>query len=850
MSVHPPGVRMRCFHPRALLNKLLPWMVLTLSLAVTADLWYSDQEKAERVLQNDFDFHVHEALGMIEERVGDYEDVLRGAAGLFAASAEVGADEFATYIKKLDLARTHPGIREIIYVSAVPHALEARFVTRMRSESRPDFAIWPEAEQDLRAPVTYRIARDDDGEDTIGLDLSTLALHRAALEYAVKRGDTAMTARFTLRRGAAGFAAPGVSMYVPVHRYDPALGRNVHLGWIGAPIHIDSLMTAVSSEIGLELDVEIYDGQKITEASLMVDSDDAPMHSGLGRGRYRTEAQMQVANRVWTIAVQSLPAFEARLDKSGNVKAWFGGGVSILLAIITWQLSGSRARAVQAAREMNQELIERERRYRQMFEDSASISFLLDPSNGRIVDANVAAAAFWGHPIDTLRTMRIDDIDIAPHEGTAALIQQVSTGAVSRFECRHRLANGELRDVEMYAGPLDYKRRSLIYAVLHDITARKQAELALRSSEERYRLIADNTGDVIWMMDADTLNFTYISPSITRQRGYTPEEIIELHRYAGHKPAPAAAGAMPKMGHRLHERIRRFVNGDESQRREIKEIDQQHKDGRTIPVEVESTLLCDADNIPRTLIGVSRDISARRQAQEEQKRFVAMVSHEFRTPLATIDGAVQRLLSTTNHADDATRKRLVKIEKSVDRLTALLDDYLTQERFDTAGQGLHLSQTSPLSMMLDCAESARALTADHTIVVDATELPGTIICDADRLRLTLRILADNAVKYTPPGTRVMLLGHNAPQGGIELRVSDNGPGIDEEELPHIFDKFFRGRSASREAGSGLGLHLARAVVEMHGGTLTGRNRPGGGAQFTIWLPAQVEPASTGVVRIG
>ena len=850
MSVHPPGVRLRFFRPRGLLNKLLPWMVLTLSLAVTADLWYSDQGNAERVLQNDFDFHAREARGMIEERIGDYENVLRGAAAMFSASADVDSDAFTTYINKLDLARTHPGIQEIVFVSAVPHEQESSFISRMRAAFRPGFVIWPATAQPMRAPVTYRVALDGNGGDTVGLDLFTLAHQRAALEHAVRHGRPAITGAFPLPHSASHPAGPGVAMYIPVHRYDPALKRNVHLGWIGAPIRIDDLTTAAATEIGLELDVEIYDGEQVTEAALMMDSAGSPMHSGMAQGRYRTDARMQVANHVWTIAVQSLPAFEARLDRSGTVKAWFGTGVSILLAIITWQLSGSRARALQAAREMNQELIERERRYRQMFEDSASISFLLDPSNGRIVDANLAAAAFWGHPIETLRTMRIDDIDTAPHDGINTLMQQVAVGAVSRFECRHRLSSGEIRDVELYAGPLDYRRRVLIYAVLHDITARKQAELALRSSEERYRLIADNTGDVIWMMDADTLNFTYISPSIKRQRGYTPEEIIELHRNAGRKPAPAGAGAMPKMGHRLHERIRRFVSGDESQRREIKEIDQQHKDGRIVPVEVESTLLCDSDNIPRTLIGVSRDISARRQAQEEQKRFVAMVSHEFRTPLATIDGAVQRLLSTTPHADDHTRKRLVKIEKSVDRLTALLDDYLTQERFDTAGQGLHLSQASPMSMMLDCVESARALTADHTIVVDATELPDTIICDADRLRLTLRILADNAVKYTPPGTHVVLQGRNAPQGGIELQVLDNGPGIDDEELPYIFDKFFRGRSAAREAGSGLGLHLARAVVEMHGGTLTARNRIGGGAQFTIWLPPQVERAGTGLVRIG
>lgn len=849
MISHDTSGGMPALRPRILLNKLLPWMVLTLSLAVTADLWHNQQRNAERVLQNDFDFHVHEALGLIEDRIGAYENVLRGATGLFYSSRDVSGDEFGAYVQRLELTRTHPGIREIVFVSAVPRNDKTRFVERMQKEIRSGFAITPETDQPLLAPVTYRIALEGEAETSAGLDLLAVPLHKAALEYAFAHRTAALSSAFPIPPSATRLQGMGVVMYLPVHRFDPVEKRDIHLGWIGAPIRVDSLMSAVTTEIGLELDVEIRDGALFTGSAQMQDKDGRPMQIDNGQGRYRTDTRMRVANREWTITVQSLPAFESRLDKSGTVQAWFGTGVSILLAIITWQLSGSRARALEAARTMNQEVIERERRYRQMFEDSASIAFLLDPSNGRIVDANIAAAAFWGHPLSALRAMRIDEIDTSPQGGIHALMQQVTTGTVSRFECRHRLANGEVRDVELYAGTLDYKCRVLIYAVLHDITARKQAELALRTSEERYRLIADNTGDVIWMMDADTLNFTYISPSIQRQRGYTPDEVMALHRDVARRPEPPGAGAMPKLGHRLHERIRRFVNGDESQRREIKEIDQQHKDGRIIPVEVESTLLCDENNVPRTLIGVSRDISVRRQAQEEQKRFVAMISHEFRTPLATIDGAVQRLLSTTAaNTDDATRKRLVKIEKSVDRLTGLLDDYLTQERFDTAGQGLHRSQASPLSMMQDCAESARALSADHAITVDATELPGSITCDADRLRLALRILTDNAVKYTPPGTSIMLMGRNAPQGGIEIQVADSGAGIDDEELPYIFDKFFRGRSAAREAGSGLGLHLARAVAEMHGGTLGASNRPEGGAQFTMWLPAHVERAPDGVMN--
>jgi len=498
---------------------------------------------------------------------------------------------------------------------------------------------------------------------------------------------------------------------------------------------------------------------------------------------------------------------------------------------------------VEAARELHRELSDRETRYRHMFERSASITFVVDPANGRIVDANGAAEAFWKYPARRLRQMSIFDIDAGPRDDLQALLAALCARNASHFERRHRLATGELRDVEVYAGKLIHRDMVFIYAILHDITTRKQAEQAVRTSDERFRLIAENTGDVIWMMDAQHLQFTYISPAIALQCGFTPDEMMALHRAAQASPAPPAARSMAEMQQRLRERIRRYMDGDESVRREAHELDQPHKDGRTIPLEVVSTLLCDENKVPRSIIGVSRDISARRQAQEEQKRFVAMVSHEFRTPLATIDGAVQRLQATAGAADDATQKRYTKIQKSVDRLTALLDDYLTQDRIDSAGHGLHLSLASPLALLGDAQASAKALSAEHVIDVDARDAPKQFLCDVDRLRLTLRVLADNAVKYTPPGSRIALRARGLAHGGIEFVVADNGNGIAPHELPHVFDKFFRGQSAAQQSGSGLGLHMARAVVEMHGGTLTASNRPTGGAQFTVWLPGDAHCTS-------
>jgi PAS domain S-box-containing protein len=239
---------------------------------------------------------------------------------------------------------------------------------------------------------------------------------------------------------------------------------------------------------------------------------------------------------------------------------------------------------------------------------------------------------------------------------------------------------------------------------------------------------------------------------------------------------------------------------------------------------------------PRAAISFGIDVTERNLMEAERERFVAMVSHEFRTPLATIDGAIQHLVMDDDGVDAATRRRYDKIQKATDRLTSLMDDYVLQERLGRSGQGLDLERVSTLSLLQDMQASSSALSAEHKVGIDEDDRPETVLCDAALMRLALRVLADNAVKYTPPGSAIRLGCRRAANHGVEFSVRDNGAGIPEDELPRLFDKFFRGRGGTQQPGSGIGLYLARSVVASHGGTLTAHNLPAGGVEFRVWLP--------------
>ncbi|PWF48744.1 sensor histidine kinase, partial [Massilia glaciei] len=129
--------------------------------------------------------------------------------------------------------------------------------------------------------------------------------------------------------------------------------------------------------------------------------------------------------------------------------------------------------------------------------------------------------------------------------------------------------------------------------------------------------------------------------------------------------------------------------------------------------------------------------------------------------------------------------------------------------------------------------------AGHAVSVEAgaLPLPLAVRCEPEGLRLALQVLLDNAVAHGAGGP--LALAGGAADGGIELLVRDAGPGVAPDETNSIFDKGYRGRNSVGKPGSGLGLYLARSVLEVHGGTVTMRNLDAGGAEFRIWLPVRI-----------
>ncbi len=237
-----------------------------------------------------------------------------------------------------------------------------------------------------------------------------------------------------------------------------------------------------------------------------------------------------------------------------------------------------------------------------------------------------------------------------------------------------------------------------------------------------------------------------------------------------------------------------------------------------------------------TLNQLHQALQAERLAHEEQKQFLVTVSHELRTPLSVIDIVAQNLeIDEARTSETERRARYDKILQATYRMASLLDNYLNENRFSLLKRGPQCRPTDMAQLLTDAATAARVLADGHQLMVLAETLPTDFSCDPDLTRLALRNLADNAVKYTPAGTTVRLSGERT-HDGLVLTVEDEGDGLPEVIVERLFQPGQRGRDTRDKPGWGMGLPLARHMIESQGGTLTATSTPGQGCLFRIWLP--------------
>lgn len=363
------------------------------------------------------------------------------------------------------------------------------------------------------------------------------------------------------------------------------------------------------------------------------------------------------------------------------------------------------------------------------------------------------------------------------------------------------------------------------------------ARLYGQVSYEKQRLDAllDSAADGILILNADhTIERSNIA--FEKMLGVSREELKgkyheEVIRWKG-EPQGTTLEEAERGGWPLTPNATLYVEGD-----------LERSQPPALPVGITYAPLLTNDGRLRNIVVSVRDITHFRTAEEIKSTFISVVSHELRTPVALIKGYASTLRRDDAKWDKRTiSDSLAVIEEEADRLSKMIDDLLDASRLQAGGLSLNRADVSIPALAGRVAERLGTQSQKHSIRTDFPENFPVILADETRLEQVLSNLVSNSIKYAPEG-EIKISGAVRPEQVI-VCVSDQGPGIDPHDLPHIFDRFYRSENAVKQTkGAGLGLYLARAIIEAHGGRMwvdTSANSHGdrkpSGARICFSLP--------------
>lgn len=507
--------------------------------------------------------------------------------------------------------------------------------------------------------------------------------------------------------------------------------------------------------------------------------------------------------------------------------------VFVAVATLISALSESRKRANESLREANESL--------QALVEASPVAIVVLDADTNVRLWNPAAERLFGW---TAQEARYVPLPIVAPDGEEAFRANLETarrgGVFTGRELRCQRKDGSAISISMSAGLSRNRRGEIksIVCVMADVTERNRSEGALRESETKFRSVVQSATDGIILAGCDG-NIIEWNNGAEHIFGYTEKEVLG-------KPLTILMPEVYRGAHQTGvERIR--AGGEPRIIGKTVEMHGLRKDGTEFPIGLSvASWKSDGKNF---YSGIIRDISEQKHAEdvlqkltqalkrsdELKSALLASVSHDLRTPLTSIRTAIDNLLQGDLHWDHAQEQEFhLIISEEAARLTRLVEDLLDMARIEAGELQPSMQLGSVAEICGNVLDRCERELRHHSVKIDCSEDLPLVKVDSPLIAEALTHLVENAAKYSPVGSEI-IISARLKDDELLISVRDDGPGIEANEFDRLFDKFYRSKRVNNDgaSGTGMGLAIARGIIEAHGGRIWVESEFGHGAVFTF-----------------
>jgi PAS domain S-box-containing protein len=484
-------------------------------------------------------------------------------------------------------------------------------------------------------------------------------------------------------------------------------------------------------------------------------------------------------------------------------------------------------------------LKESEEKFSKAFMNSPQAVVITNLDDGIIMEANDVFAQLFGYNRQELIGRKAVDLHLWDSlEERDNIIKTLNEeGFIKNLERRFVDRTGKLNTWLFSADKITIDNQPCMISTTIDITERNRAQEALKQSEEKYRELINTSTDAIISTDPKML-ITIWNNGASRMFGYTEKEMI-------------GQSILTIFPTNLYKDVsREIVNIKTAQKTEFNnhtfETTGMKKDCSTVPVEVSISTRPSEDSFIMTAI--FRDITVRKEAEKKlqeidqmKQEFLSNVSHELRTPLQSISGFT-KLIMTGKVPDPATQQEFFQIiDRETMHLGNLINGLLDMSRLESGRFKIYKKLAPVYDIFADSIKMFHSLAREKNITLTESILPNLpeMEVDSERLGQVVINLVGNAIKFSDPGGSIQVKT-SVRNKELFFQVVDNGIGIKDEAMKHLFERFYRVEGETVKGGTGLGLYISKQIIEAHGGKIWAESTFGKGSTFSFTLPLASE----------